>query len=135
MMEHLHRDHAKVFIQECKRVLKPGGFFRLVVPNLQKYVDEYNKTNDADKFLEGLLIQPPKTKTIKDLFKLWLSGGYREHQWMYDKHSLEKIFLKFGFTNIKSLPPGKTGIVGEKDRHFYERENDSIYIESQKPFS
>ena len=69
MMEHLHRDDVISFIKECYRVLSPKGILRLVLPDLRINVENYLKSNDADKFIEDLLIQPPKTKTISDLVK------------------------------------------------------------------
>ena len=74
-MEHLHRDDVISFIKECYRVLSPKGILRLVLPDLRINVENYLKSNDADKFIEDLLIQPPKTKTISDLAKLYFSGG------------------------------------------------------------
>lgn len=41
LLEHFTRDEAKNFIQECKRVLKPGGIIRVVVPDLEAIVRAY----------------------------------------------------------------------------------------------
>lgn len=35
LLEHLPRDRALPFLQECRRVLKPGGVMRLAIPNLE----------------------------------------------------------------------------------------------------
>ena len=35
LLEHLPRDRALPFLQECRRVLKPGGVLRLAIPNLE----------------------------------------------------------------------------------------------------
>ena len=132
MMEHLHRDDAINFIKECYRVLCPKGILRLVMPDLRKNIESYLKSNDADKFIEGLLIQPPKTKNISDLTKLYLSGGFRLHQWMYDEKSLIKLLSSSGFNNVIALPPGKTNLTDENDLDLYERENDSVFVEGIK---
>ena len=132
MMEHLHRDDAINFIEECYRVLRPKGILRLVMPDLRKNIEDYLKSNDADKFIENLLIQPPKTKNISDLTKLYLSGGFREHQWMYDGKSLIKLLSFCGFDNVIVLPPGKTNLNDEKDLNLYEREDESVYVEGIK---
>ena len=132
MMEHLHRDDAVNFIKECYRVLHPKGILRLVMPDLRKNIESYLKSNDADKFIEDLLIQPPKTKNISDLTKLYLSGGFRDHQWMYDGKSLIKLLSSCGFKNVIALPPGKTNLTDEKDLNLYEREDDSVFVEGIK---
>ena len=132
MMEHLHRDDAINFIKECYRVLRPKGILRLVMPDLRININSYLNSNDADKFIEDLLIQPPKTKSITDLAKLYFSGGFREHQWMYDEKSLIKLLLSCSFKYVIALPPGKTNIPDHDDLDLYEREDESVYIEGTK---
>lgn len=132
MMEHLQRDDAKTFIKECFRVLKPGGILRLSLPDLKIIVDNYLKHNDADLFIEQLLMEPPKTKKIKHLIKLYISGGFREHSWMYDGKSLLKILKEFGFKNSTILKPGDTNIPNEKNLNLYERAKQSFYVEGIK---
>ena len=41
LLEHLPKDIAPTFIQECHRVLKPGGIIRVVVPDLERIVRLY----------------------------------------------------------------------------------------------
>lgn len=41
LLEHLEHGYALAFIQECYRVLKPGGVVRIVVPDLEKVVTYY----------------------------------------------------------------------------------------------
>jgi glycosyltransferase involved in cell wall biosynthesis/predicted SAM-dependent methyltransferase len=43
LLEHLPRSYAPKFIQECFRVLKPGGIIRVVVPDLETIVKLYLK--------------------------------------------------------------------------------------------
>lgn len=43
LLEHLTKPDAYLFMQECFRVLKPGGVIRVVVPDLEQIVAEYLK--------------------------------------------------------------------------------------------
>ncbi|ETR69785.1 MAG: hypothetical protein OMM_09304 [Candidatus Magnetoglobus multicellularis str. Araruama] len=43
VLEHMPRQFAPVFIQECFRVLKIGGIIRVAVPDLERIVREYLK--------------------------------------------------------------------------------------------
>jgi predicted SAM-dependent methyltransferase len=43
VLEHIPREHAAKFINECFRVIKPGGIIRIVVPDLENIVNEYQK--------------------------------------------------------------------------------------------
>ena len=51
MMEHLTHEEAEQFLKEVLRILKSGGGFRLVLPDLQYYINRYCKNHDADEFL------------------------------------------------------------------------------------
>lgn len=44
--EHLDRAEAKAAMQECQRVLKPGGFLRIDVPDPDETLRQYRKTGD-----------------------------------------------------------------------------------------
>ncbi|MBD2112303.1 MULTISPECIES: glycosyltransferase [Cyanophyceae] len=41
LLEHFSRSEAKPFLQECLRVLRPGGVLRIVVPDLEQIAREY----------------------------------------------------------------------------------------------
>jgi SAM-dependent methyltransferase len=41
VLEHLHRGHVRDFLLECRRVLKPGGTVRIVVPDLERLAKSY----------------------------------------------------------------------------------------------
>lgn len=43
VLEHIPKESAHSFIAECFRVLKPGGILRVVVPDLENIVSEYQK--------------------------------------------------------------------------------------------
>jgi SAM-dependent methyltransferase len=41
VLEHFSRDDGRAFLRECRRVLKPGGIIRVVVPDLESIVATY----------------------------------------------------------------------------------------------
>ncbi|WP_155296215.1 class I SAM-dependent methyltransferase [Spirosoma rigui] len=43
VLEHIPKHQAAGFIAECFRVLKPNGIIRVVLPNLENIVEEYQK--------------------------------------------------------------------------------------------
>ncbi|MBW4483584.1 MAG: glycosyltransferase [Tildeniella torsiva UHER 1998/13D] len=49
VLEHLPRTEAKFFLQECLRVLRPGGVLRVVVPDLEQIAREYLRTLEEAK--------------------------------------------------------------------------------------
>lgn len=55
VLEHFNRDDALRFLEECRRILRPGGVLRLAVPDLRWLVDGYLAAYDAarDAMSEG----------------------------------------------------------------------------------
>ena len=43
VLEHIPKENAPFFIEECYRVLKPGGILRVVLPDLENIAKEYLK--------------------------------------------------------------------------------------------
>ena len=41
ILEHFRKDAAWFFVQECVRVLRPGGILRIATPDLRRIVEEY----------------------------------------------------------------------------------------------
>ena len=41
-LEHLEFDRARAFLEDCHRVLELGGKMRVVVPDVQKYINAYS---------------------------------------------------------------------------------------------
>jgi predicted SAM-dependent methyltransferase len=44
LLEHFSKNQAKAFIQECSRVLKPGGTIRVAIPDLERIAKIYLDT-------------------------------------------------------------------------------------------
>ena len=49
-IEHIHLDQVLEFITECKRVLKPNGLIRLVLPDFENIAREYINNIDSSNF-------------------------------------------------------------------------------------
>ena len=55
--EHIPRAHIPKFLQECNRVLKPGGVLRLVMPDTEEICEEYlRQIHQGDGMKSELLI-------------------------------------------------------------------------------
>jgi len=128
MVEHLSQDGVKNFLNDAKRVLKSGGVLRIAVPDLKIAVDEYLKSQDADDFMHGLLVQAPHITTFKQKLKLLVSG-YRHHQWMYDGKSLTKLITEMGFKNVEICTDVYTNIKNYEGLNLLERAEQSVFVE------
>jgi predicted SAM-dependent methyltransferase len=131
MLEHLSRDGASSFLKETLRTLEIGGVLRIAVPDLRLHVNDYILNDDADVFMNSLLVEAPKINNIKEKIQLFLSG-YRHHQWMYDGKSLCKKLLASGFKNVQICSDGFTQIRDPSGLDLYDRSDDSLYVEGVK---
>ncbi len=131
MLEHLSRKEANSFLNESLRVLEKDGILRVAVPDLKIAVSIYNETQDADAFMESILVAPPTLETIKQKISLFFSG-YRHHQWMYDEKSLSKLLKKVGFKEVFTCEAGQTNIENPGSLNLLERVEESVYLEAKK---
>jgi len=103
--------------------LKPGGIFRMVLPDLKFSIESYinNKSSDAAKsFLEETCLGvKSKDRGVKGL--VYSLFGNSKHLWMWDYKSLASELEKFDFIDIRRAYFGDTSdnnfhVVEEVDR-------------------
>jgi predicted SAM-dependent methyltransferase len=131
MLEHLDGEEARAFLREVRRVLLPDGVVRLVVPDLQRLVDEYNADADADRFVRGTYLAVPRPRGITQRVRAMLYG-HREHHWMYNAESLSSLLVEVGFRAPRILRPGETTITSPGQLDLRERASESLYVEARK---
>ena len=86
LLEHLYTQQAISCINETFRVLKRGGVVRIVVPDLDRIVENYDSQN-PDKFLEAIFEE--KQRHFRN-----------KHHWLYNKTSLTSLLKESGFSKI-----------------------------------
>lgn len=95
-LEHLSRAEGFIFLEECYRVLKKGGVIRIIVPDFQSIVNEYNnKIIPANEFIDRLDVLYYKKKSR--LKTLLMPLVQFPHKCMYDTFSLLSIMKDIGF--------------------------------------
>jgi len=132
MLEHLDRVEARVFLAECRRVLKPGGILRLAVPDLRYIAYLYLRANDANGFLSHLQFDLDKPRGLMARLHRMLSGG-RGHHWMYDRDSLLALVEAAGFAEVETMEEGRTRIADPGSLDLNEREGDTFCLEARRP--
>jgi len=106
VLEHLSYNDCKLAISNTFRLLKPGGYFRCVVPDLagaaRRYIDSLNNNDHRANvgFMEETLLgKEERIRGFKQLVQLAL--GNREHLYMWDDLSLTHQLAGAGFKNIR----------------------------------
>lgn len=82
MLEHLFVHKAQACIAEIFRVLKPGGICRVVVPDLDKIVADYNP-DQPELFLKRIFECDVRSRNA--------------HHWHYNANSLLRLLRDAGF--------------------------------------
>lgn len=162
-LEHLEKGAAVRFLEECHRVLKPGGILRVVVPDLEFLIRAYcasltqisaNQCG-ADTLHEDAIyqlldqmvrVEPTGTsqqkgwqKRVERLLRGNAAKTGENHRWMYDRHSLRKTLQTVGFEDISSHS-AKTGFFSSWKTCQLDLNPDgsaykpeSLYMEARKP--
>lgn len=109
-LEHLPRQECEALLYVCYCVLKLGGFFRVVLPDLEgltrKYLREIDNTSSftppADRYFEALGVHTRRPGISGALYKLYQRiFDYHTHSWMYDAQSMSALLKKTGFDSIE----------------------------------
>jgi predicted SAM-dependent methyltransferase len=104
-LEHLDRSTAAEFLDECWRILVPGGWLGIVVPDMREVMRRYVQGEHAPmEWPAG------HYRDLRDLDELcaaiiFSTDQPSHHQWAYDQFTLGRALMSAGFE-----------ILGEMDR-------------------
>jgi len=161
MLEHLDRDVAEAFLLEVKRVLKPGGIHRIVVPDLERVCNAYlahiarcgndlAEARNHDDYVGALLEQSVRREAFgtgqqgrfRRLIENMILGDARRrgetHQWMYDRVNLPVKLANLGYREVwvedhnRSAIPRWDDYGLEVDENGKEYKAGSLYVEARK---
>lgn len=102
--EHIEYGDALKLMRECYRLLKPGGIFRISLPDFKSACAAYLRNDysyfdlvDADMFLPEV---EPRTLTLIDFinFAAYQSG---EHKRVFDEEKVVLLLEKIGYSSVE----------------------------------
>lgn len=108
VLEHMTLEEFRITIRNVFSYLRPGGTFRLVLPDLEQLVNSY--VNDpspeaASRFMrESYLGEASLSRGIKAM-PIALFGRSR-HLWMWDYKGIAEQLAEAGFTDIRRAQIG-----------------------------
>lgn len=114
VLEHLYRDDLPRALANTWRVLRPGGVFRLVLPDLEWRMRAYVAAQDganpaaAEAFMRGTLLGVATAPRGPEGY-LRAAIGNAEHRWMYDFGSMKAHLEAAGFVGIRRCAIGDSG--------------------------
>jgi predicted SAM-dependent methyltransferase len=104
LLEHFSYPHPMLdLLQECRRILKPGGEFSIAVPNARIFLDAYHSADTflVSKFCSHDIGLEYKTKIDYVNFIAYLGG---EHKHLFDSENLPAILSEAGFRDARIRP-------------------------------
>lgn len=104
-LEHLERTEAAHFLDECWRVLLPGGWLGVVVPDMREVARRYVLDEPAP--MEWPQGHHRDLRDLDDMCAVIIFSTEQRshHRWAYDKFTLSRALTSAGFE-----------ILGEMDR-------------------
>lgn len=138
VLEHLSLNDFRIALKNTYKILKPGGTFRCVVPDLEVIAKRYvtalaNGKEDAsidfcgNGSLMGLF---ERKRGFKGLMVSYFGNAH--HLWMWDHHSLALELKKAGFQNIRRAAFNDSEINEFKFVEDVTRFNDAVALNCTK---
>jgi hypothetical protein len=105
VLEHLSLRDLRTALRHTHRILKPGGTFRMVLPDLRHMAAKYARDESPDAAItfmrETLLGAETRPRGFMGLLRSWL--GNSEHLWLWDFESLSRELVDAGFKNPRRV--------------------------------
>ena len=144
VLEHLPRNDILRALANTFRLLKPGGVFRLVVPDLEWRTKRYmgaraaRAVEAADEFITACnIVERDRARGAMALLRT--AFGNSGHRWMYDQDLMNRLLEETGFVDIRRCEFQDSGdIMFEKveDRgRFYDNGELELAMEGRKPWA
>ena len=142
VLEHLARNDLAPALRNTLRILRPGGIFRLVVPDLHwralRYVTDAasGKHLAAEQFMGAIYLgRGVRPKGLVSHARAYF--GHSPHLWMYDFDSLKAGLEDVGFVAIRRCDLGDASdrmfdLVEEPGRFFHGGERE-LAVEATAP--
>lgn len=135
VLEHLSLQDLRMALVNTRRLLQPGGLFRLVVPDLEFYIRQYqaHPSPDAapDFMVKTGLGEVSRRRGFFGLARDWI--GNSRHRWMWDYLSLATELGEVGFVNIRRATIGDSQDPKFRSVEDTERWKNCLGIECERP--
>jgi len=103
VLEHLSLADLRTALRNCHDMLRKGGVFRLVLPDIEYMIDQYRNDGSeqaALRFMENTLLgQKTRVRGFRGFVRSWLGNSH--HLWMWDYKAFAAELRAAGFSNVR----------------------------------
>lgn len=136
VLEHLSRSDFETALRNTFNILKPGGRFRLIVPDLEwrarSYIADIDSGNRQanDDFMRSAHLGTERRNLLQAL-------GNSNHLWMWDEPSMTDALTGAGFVSVRRCRIGDSGDpmfdLVEDESRFVAGAHDELAMEAMRP--
>ena len=139
VLEHLAFTDFHIALRNTIRLLKPGGIFRLIVPDLRWRAEAYLRNGDSNAnsaFLRSVYLgMEVRSRSLRAM--VISAFGNSSHLWMWDEPGMREALQSAGFQNIRRATMGDAvdpmfATVEHESRFFYDGQPE-LAMEAIKP--
>jgi SAM-dependent methyltransferase len=135
ILEHLSLEDFRIALRNTLALLRPGGLFRLVVPDLEYLAKVYltNPSSDsALSFMRGTSLgYETRRRNLTSFLASWLGNSH--HLWMWDYKSIEEELERAGFVDIRRAVIGDSSEPRYSEVEDKERWENCLGVECKRP--
>jgi SAM-dependent methyltransferase len=141
VLEHLPKEDCYRALKNIYRWLRPGGYFRCIVPDLEIYARRYlerlesrdcTDTAASHSFMADANVGLQSSRNGVGV-RLQEAFSNARHQWMWDTRSLAFALREVGFCGVTARHYGEWADMRFAEVEERARHQDSICLEAQKP--
>jgi len=125
VLEHFQKEDATKFINECYRVLKPGGIIRIAVPDLEQIVKNYSRLfemgkaepenkeirADYDWIVTEMYDQAVRNTSGGEMLKYLSKEKLDNEDFIYSRIGYEGKMIRKGMMDLRNRPPAKASFI------------------------
>lgn len=136
-LEHLALDEFRTALRNTRTMLKPGGTFRFVLPDIEYLARQYIASDSptaAHTFLEdSMLGTATRPRGLVEFLKRWLGGS--KHLWMWDYKAMAHELAAAGFVDIRRASFGDATDLRFKEVENIGRWTNCLGVECRRPLA
>jgi predicted SAM-dependent methyltransferase len=135
ILEHLSLNDFREALRNTKKILQPGGIFRLVLPDLEwsikRYFEDQSNSAAIDFMKETSLGHERRAKGFKRSITTWF--GNSQHLWMWDYKAIKSELEDTGFVEVRRASFGDSSDPAFRTVEDSGRWENCLGVECRKP--